>query len=48
MGKKILMLLALANLLGLALFYATRSESKKRFIKHLVKQVPYMPARYFA
>jgi len=28
--------------------YATLDPSKKRFIKHILKQVPYMPARYFA
>ena len=37
-----------ALLVALAAKYATLDVSKKRFIKHLLKQVPYMPARYFA
>lgn len=28
--------------------YMRLDDSKKRFIKHLVKQVPYLPGRYFA
>lgn len=43
--KKILVVV----LLGLAVYrYTQLDESKKRFIKHLLKQVPYLPARYFA
>lgn len=32
----------------LLLIYSRLDESQKRFVKHLAKQVPYMPARYFA
>lgn len=28
--------------------YTQLDDSKKRFIKHLAKQVPYLPARYYA
>lgn len=44
-------LLPVLLLLGLALAttqYMRLDDSKKRFIKHLVKQVPYLPGRYFA
>jgi len=44
-------LLPVFLLVGIALGiarYTKLDESKKRFIKHLVKQVPYLPARYFA
>lgn len=47
MLKKALLLLITAVVLGLA-FYSQQDESKKRFIKHTVKQVPYLPGRYFA
>ncbi len=41
-----LMLMCLA---GLLVFQFTRlDESRKRFILHLLKQVPYLPGRYFA
>ena len=29
-------------------WYSRQDESKKRFLKHLGKQVPYLPARYYA
>ncbi len=31
-----------------AVWYSRQDESKKRFLKHLGKQVPYLPARYYA
>jgi hypothetical protein len=31
-----------------AVWYSKQDESKKRFLKHLGKQVPYLPARYYA
>lgn len=31
----------------LVLKYMGLDESKKRYIKHLARQVPYLPARYF-
>jgi hypothetical protein len=47
--KKVLMLvLAAGAVLGLAALYSRQDESKKRFIKQMVRQVPYLPARYFA
>jgi hypothetical protein len=42
---------AIACLLMVALlviWYSRQDESKKRFLKHLGKQVPYLPARYYA
>ncbi len=39
-------LLALVALL--VVWYSKQDESKKRFLKHLGKQVPYLPARYYA
>ena len=32
----------------LAVRYMQMDESKKRFVKHLAKQVPYLPGRYYA
>jgi hypothetical protein len=29
------------------LVYSRMSESQRRYVAHLVKQIPYMPARYF-
>lgn len=39
----LLMLVVLA-----VVWYSKQDESKKRFLKHLGKQVPYLPARYYA
>ncbi len=39
---------ALGTAAFLALRLARMDESRKRFILHLVKQVPYLPGRYFA
>lgn len=41
-------LLPLAIVAALALQFARMDESRKRFVMHLVKQVPYLPGRYFA
>ena len=46
--KAVLLLVMLVNIIGLFALYARQDESKKRFIKHLVRQVPYLPGRYFA
>lgn len=50
MSKKRIVILALlmAEVIGLLVLYSRQDESKKRFIKHMVRQVPYMPGRYFA
>ncbi len=47
-GSKLKMVVLLALMAAIAARYATLDASKKRFIKHILKQVPYMPARYFA
>ncbi|MDI6873439.1 hypothetical protein [Candidatus Solincola sp.] len=41
-------LLPLGIAAALVLQFARLDESRKRFILHLVKQVPYLPGRYFA
>jgi hypothetical protein len=41
-------LLFIALVVALAVKYSQLDESKKRFIKHLAKQVPYLPGRYYA
>ena len=41
-------LLPVALAAALALQFARMDESRKRFVMHLVKQVPYLPGRYFA
>ncbi|MDY6795735.1 MAG: hypothetical protein SWK76_10730 [Actinomycetota bacterium] len=45
--KKLRMLVLLALMTGLAFQYTQLDESKKRFIIHLAKQVPYLPGRYY-
>ncbi|MFH1149982.1 MAG: hypothetical protein V1748_05885 [Actinomycetota bacterium] len=40
--------LVLLLVAGAVAWYMTRDESKKRYIKHLARQVPYLPARYYA
>ncbi|MFH1149477.1 MAG: hypothetical protein V1748_03280 [Actinomycetota bacterium] len=42
--RRVLLLLALA---GLVAAYFSASESTRRYLKHLGKQVPYLPYRYF-
>lgn len=46
--KKIKKLILLAIIAGMAYQYTQLDESKKRFIVHLAKQVPYLPGRYYA
>ena len=48
MRKRILPLLALALAGGAAYGFARMDESKRRFVLHLLKQVPYLPGRHFA
>lgn len=45
---RIVLVLKLAGLAALLVYYRSLDESRKRFIKHLARQVPYLPARYFA
>jgi hypothetical protein len=45
---RIVVVLKLVALAALLVYYRSLDESKQRFIKHLAKQVPYLPARYFA
>lgn len=48
-GKGRLGLLLLLALTALAVaWYLRQDESKKRYLKHLGKQLPYLPARYYA
>jgi hypothetical protein len=42
--KTVLLLLALA---GMVAGYFRSSESTRRYLKHIGKQVPYLPYRYF-
>ena len=46
--KKVLPFLMIAPAGLLALGFMRLDESKRRFIAHLLKQVPYLPGRYFA
>lgn len=48
MIRKLIPLLFLAVTAFLAMKYVKAPESKKRFIKHLVVQIPYLPGRYYA
>jgi hypothetical protein len=43
--RSIALLLVIA---GAVVWYSKQDESKKRFLKHLGRQVPYLPARYYA
>lgn len=45
---RIILVLKVAGLAAILLYYHGLDQSKRRFIKHLAKQVPYLPARYFA
>ena len=47
-SKKLRKLVLLAIIAGMAFQYTQLDESKKRFIVHLAKQVPYLPGRYYA
>jgi hypothetical protein len=46
--KKMMPLFALTVFVVMGMQYSRLDESKKRFIKHLAKQVPYLPGRYYA
>jgi len=46
--RRIKPLLGLVIIAGLVIQYTRLDESKKRFIKHLARQVPYLPGRYYA
>jgi hypothetical protein len=46
--KKLKKLILVAVIAGMAYQYTQLDESKKRFIVHLAKQVPYLPGRYYA
>jgi hypothetical protein len=39
-------LLVLLLLAGLALVYQNLSEAQKRFVQNILRQAPYLPARY--
>ncbi|MGC9396001.1 MAG: hypothetical protein ACP5J4_14245 [Anaerolineae bacterium] len=39
-------LLVLLLLIGLALVYQNLSEAQKRFVQNILRQAPYLPARY--
>ncbi len=41
-------MLCIALVAGAIVWYSKQDESKKRFLKHLGKQLPYLPARYYA
>lgn len=43
-ARKVFLLLAMA---GLAAAYFNTSESTRRYLKHIVRQVPSLPYRYF-
>lgn len=46
--KRLKPLLGLMIIAVLVMQYTRLDESKKRFIKHLAKQLPYLPGRYYA
>jgi len=50
LSKVLLIILAviLGAVLVLTALYSRLSESKKRFLRHLAKQVKYLPGRYFS
>jgi hypothetical protein len=45
---KVRLLIALIIPIAIGVQYTKLDESKKRFINHLAKQVPYLPGRYYA
>jgi len=47
-AKKIRSLIVPAVFIVIGVQYTKLDESKKRFIKHLAKQIPYLPGRYYA
>ncbi len=48
MVKKLIPIILIAGTAFLVMKYVKAPESKKRFIKHLVVQIPYLPGRYYA
>jgi len=46
--KRILPTLALAAAVLLAAGFMRLDGSRKRFVLHLLRQVPYLPGRYYA
>ena len=46
--KRLMPLILLVLVAGMAFKFTQLDESKKRFIIHLAKQVPYLPGRYYA
>ena len=46
--RRVKPLLGLVIVSVLVMQYMQLDESKKRFIKHLAKQAPYLPGRYYA
>jgi len=48
MFKRFVIFMLGAMLAFLIFQYLQLDESKKRYVNHLIKQVPYLPARYFA
>ena len=47
MKRKVQLAMVAAVALGAVAGYFSASESTRRYIKHLGKQVPYLPYRYF-
>ncbi len=47
-GRKAALLILACLAALLALQFTRLDESRKRFILHLLKQVPYLPGRYYA
>jgi hypothetical protein len=48
MSKRFKRIILLALIAGLAAGYSRLDESQKRYVKHLAKQAPYLPGRYYA
>jgi len=41
-----ILLLATAAAVGVAVWYQSLDESRKRYVQNMVQQLPYLPARY--
>jgi hypothetical protein len=48
MFKHVKKLVLLSLIAGAVAGYSRMDESQKRYVKHLAKQVPYLPGRYYA
>lgn len=48
MSKQLKRLMLLGLLAGLAAGYSRLDESQKRYMKHLARQAPYLPGRYYS